>query len=417
MKQIIFCVIVLFSSASFAQTWQTINRTDFGFASGGWLTHTFGSDHGFNISPYDNSIWLSQNEKLTRIDENGNLTEFDINSHPVLNDGDYMDFAFANNKVYALDKWSGIYSFDGTVWSYDHLFYYGENLNSDGDTIWIGEVEVGGNAAQILDGTMNFLDFSASNIRSKNGVMWYSGGTNGVNGTNGIYRYYSGSFGQAHSPDTCLLLGWGISTFKFSPNTDSLYVAGDLGISIAHDDMFIDTITTFNTTNMPSGYIKEMEFDADDNIWATFSENGISSTSLAFLNRTTTNWTVYNISNSPIDFPEAIALELDTFGNVWVADVSRIHCLKLGTNTQWLGQDEIENTTFSIYPNPSNGAFTISLHKDTHATQMHVSDLEGRLIESKTYVEKTCLDLPKGVYFITLLNDDIILGTEKLIVR
>jgi hypothetical protein len=128
-------------------------------------------------------------------------------------------------------------------------------------------------------------------------------------------------------------------------------------------------------------------------------------------------WTVYDATNSPINFPDHVTLELDTFGNVWLAENNALHCLKLGATTHWLGQDEIENTTFSIYPNPTAGNFTISINEETHATQMHVSDIEGRLIESKTYVEKTCLDLPKGVYFITLLNDDIILGTEKLIVR
>ena len=417
MKLIAACFTLLLTSVSFAQTWQTINRTDFGFPTGGWLTHTFGSNHGFNISPYDNSIWLSQTDRLTRIDENGNLTEFDINNHPILNDGEYIDFAFANNTVYALDKWSGIYSFDGTDWTLNHTYVYGSSLNVDGDTIWIGEVEVSGNAVQILDGNMNFLDFSASNIRSKNGAIWYSGGTNGFNGSNAVFRYYSGPFGQAYSPDTCILLGWDVSTFKFSPNTDSLYVAGDLGISIAHDDMFIDTITTFNTTNMPSGYIKEMEFDTDDNIWATFSENGISSTSLAFLNRTTSNWTVYDTSNSPIDFPEPIAIELDTFDNVWVAQNNKLHCLKLHETVDWLSVGEQEQTSFSIYPNPTMGNFTISLTEETHATQIHISDIEGRIITSKPYVEKTSLDLPKGVYFITLLEGDTILGTEKLIVK
>lgn len=411
MKLITLCITLLLTSISFTQTWQTINRTDFGFAFGSWLFLNSGSEHGFNISPYDNSIWLSQTERLTRIDENGNLTEFDINNHPVLEDGHYIDFAFANNTVYALDKWSGIYSFDGTDWTYDHLFYYGENLNTDSDTIWVGEVEIGGNAVQIHDGTMTFLDFSATNIRSKNGVKWIN------NGGSGIYRYYSGQFGQWYSPDTCLLLSTDVSTFKFSPNTDSLYVAGDLGISIAHDDMFIDTITTFNTTNMPSGYIREMEFDADDNIWALFAESTILSTSLAFLNRVTMVWTVYDATNSPVSFPDHVALELDTFGNVWLAENNALHCLKLGSTTQWLGQDEIENTSFSIYPNPSNGEFTISLNEEAHATQIYISDIEGRIIESKTYVEKTSLDLPKGVYFITLLDDDIVLGTEKLILR
>lgn len=411
MKLIAACFTLLLTSVSFAQTWQTINRTDFGFPTGGWLTHTFGSNHGFNISPYDNSIWLSQTDRLTRIDENGNLTEFDINNHPILNDGEYIDFAFANNTVYALDKWSGIYSFDGTDWTLNHTYVYGSSLNVDGDTIWIGEAGGIVNSAQIISGNLSFLDHNYQNIQSKNGVYWIN------NGTSGISRYYSGVTGQLYSPDTCMLLGWDVSTFKFSPNTDSLYVAGDLGVSIAHDDMFIDTITTHNTFNMPSGHIKEMEFDTDDNIWALFAESTNSSICLAFLDRSTMSWTIYDTSNSPISFPQIVYLELDTFGNVWVAQNNKLHCLKLGSTTQWLGQNEMEKIPFSIFPNPTTGNFTISLTENSYATQIHISDIEGRLITSKPYVEKTSLDLPKGVYFITLLEGDIILGTEKLIVR
>lgn len=411
MKPLVILIFLLLSKIAISQTWQSMHRNDFGFDFGGWFATTSGTNYGFNISPYDNSIWLLRNEKITYIDPNGTLTEFEQDIDPVLNEnGDYKDFAFANNKVYALDKWSGVYSFDGTAWSFEHMLVYGSNFCSDGDTLWVGENGGSGDGVQILNGTMTFLDHGYTNIRTKNGLTW-------VNNSSSVARYYSGQFAQYYSPDTCILLSTAVETFKFSPNTDSLYVAGDLGISIAHDDMFIDTITQFNTTNMPTGYIKEMEFDADDNIWATFTENGATCTSIGFLDRTTNTWTEYNNNNSPINFPAHSAIELDTNGNLWVANISELHCLQLGTTPDWLATKELNTSKFTMYPNPSDGNVSINLKENTNANEVRVADVSGTILIEESFASNYSWNLPTGIYFVTLFENDVILGTEKLIVK
>lgn len=77
------------------------------------------------------------------------------------------------------------------------------------------------------------------------------------------------------------------------------------------------------------------------------------------------------------------------------------------------------DTELSIYPNPSNGVFTIELSKDTK-TSIEVYDVLGKMV--KSYEQnglKSTLDLsgyPKGIYMVKMISDGK-LSSKKIILE
>jgi hypothetical protein len=73
----------------------------------------------------------------------------------------------------------------------------------------------------------------------------------------------------------------------------------------------------------------------------------------------------------------------------------------------------IENdfgSSVQLYPNPTNGSFSISLGESYDNITITVADLRGRIIQSKKYNESQLLnlkiDVPTGVYLLFLESRD-----------
>lgn len=93
---------------------------------------------------------------------------------------------------------------------------------------------------------------------------------------------------------------------------------------------------------------------------------------------------------------------------------SREVIYKMGRN-ELVGTNEVSTEPISIYPNPSNGQFTIQ-SKDSYKVEiLNVAGklVDNRMISGTTQIQK---NLPPGVYFIKLTNEK---GTtvKKLIIR
>jgi hypothetical protein len=73
-----------------------------------------------------------------------------------------------------------------------------------------------------------------------------------------------------------------------------------------------------------------------------------------------------------------------------------------------LGVDE-DNSIFGIYPNPSNGVFSIELNEVTANTNVQVTNSAGQVIyQSNITTSKTDVNLDNveaGIYFVTITND------------
>ncbi|MDP3441354.1 MAG: T9SS type A sorting domain-containing protein, partial [Ignavibacteria bacterium] len=88
----------------------------------------------------------------------------------------------------------------------------------------------------------------------------------------------------------------------------------------------------------------------------------------------------------------------------------------MGSNTLLIhvdnsvGLDNPSINTLSIYPNPSNGRFTITSQKSISAVYLY--DVSGRQIPPSppfvkgALVEMNCGHLPKGLYFVHVYMDD-----------
>lgn len=72
---------------------------------------------------------------------------------------------------------------------------------------------------------------------------------------------------------------------------------------------------------------------------------------------------------------------------------------RLLSNRSWetVGLGEHETATFSVYPNPSNGVFTVE-----GAGVMRVMNVLGQIILTKEINGKTTVELPQGLYFVRL---------------
>jgi acetyl esterase/lipase len=75
---------------------------------------------------------------------------------------------------------------------------------------------------------------------------------------------------------------------------------------------------------------------------------------------------------------------------------------------------------FSVYPNPSNGQFTIRLAEAGHGNMLIVTDLTGRLIDQTTVSEKEYFyngeKLKPGIYFLKIVYRGREAAIQKIIV-
>jgi uncharacterized repeat protein (TIGR03803 family) len=77
------------------------------------------------------------------------------------------------------------------------------------------------------------------------------------------------------------------------------------------------------------------------------------------------------------------------------------------------------NKQLAIYPNPTNGNFTIEPNSNTKQT-MQVYDVNGKLVLTQTINAKTTIDagnLNEGVYNISLLNANGVINKKLVILR
>lgn len=78
-----------------------------------------------------------------------------------------------------------------------------------------------------------------------------------------------------------------------------------------------------------------------------------------------------------------------------------------------------ESDKISIYPNPNNGTFTITLLEPTNSVRVEVYTSLGALVYKNAIVnQQTAINLTNqtsGLYFIKVLNDNGIVATKKII--
>ena len=78
--------------------------------------------------------------------------------------------------------------------------------------------------------------------------------------------------------------------------------------------------------------------------------------------------------------------------------------------------ENVFGTNLIVYPNPTNGNFSIDLGSNHQSVRVTITDIAGRTVQSNTYKESHTLNLklsePAGVYILLVES-----GDEKVIIR
>ncbi len=390
------CCFYSFNSIH-AQTWQSIHKNQFGNTTP-W--------NQFVINPYNNDIWMVNDNKAAVIQNDGSIQQFTSVELGQLWNGSHLQFAFTPNDIYYAKNLYGLFKFTGfTSVNVNSALPDYLNLQSNADTIFVTTGYPNG-FIKYTQGNSEVFNRFYSKINARNNFFY------GHDGSSMIYQYDQQSNSQTNlTSDPNYLQGIFHDT-KFSRFSDTLYIGGRKGISYAFNYDILDTITPYNTFNMPSSNVLELEFDQLDQLWAVFGDAADVPFAIAKLEGST--WTNFiDATNSPIDFSNFLGLEMDTLGNVWVADNLYLHTLLTSTSPGWLGVNSTELVSdLEVYPNPSDGELSIIGLDETIYGQISIFNINWQLIRKQFIATNTktlalnLTDLPFGSYFIQYETED-----------
>jgi hypothetical protein len=415
MKTIIFFLITCITTVH-AQEWKKYRGSDLGLP---YMTLTFtdystGGRH-FRINPYDNSLWMAMPSTIQILKSDGTTNYIRQSNFPILiHPYTLTSFEFRPDKVFILDQEDGIYVYENEVLSalYSSPGSF-NSITSHSDTLYI--VHNQNPLVKWINGAQEHLfnTGTASRIIVKNNHFWLSSSF----GSTGLFLFDELGNYSWFNTNNSLMMDYGNYDYKFSPHNDTLYVAGDKGLSLLHNLTFFDSIAPDNTTNMPAGVILDFEFDADDNIWALFGSNAQTPTSIAHYDQPSKTWDAYyDANNADLNFETYGSIELDTAGNLWMVNQNYIHVLELGELPVWLSAKQPSfQQTVSVFPNPVTDVF----HVETDATvsEIYLTDQLGKRIKTFRATEKaySMEGLPAGIYFVEIINEANEKSTVKLI--
>jgi hypothetical protein len=80
-----------------------------------------------------------------------------------------------------------------------------------------------------------------------------------------------------------------------------------------------------------------------------------------------------------------------------------------------IGSTKKKENAFVVYPNPGNGLLSIKYNVQSTMYKVQCINLQGQLVYTSTDLDNIDIsDLPKGMYFIQLLDENNqILGSQK----
>lgn len=392
MKNLLFCFSILVSGMGLSQTWQTINTfADLGIHA---------PHYGFKLNRYTNDLWFLAGYQVACLHPNGSVDTLEIDALTTAGDNAEPDIEFTPERPYLLNAFSGLYKVN-TDYSIDLVYpgyYLSETIYANGDTIYYPLEDPQGYLKYFNSSTETAM-INFDRIAGKGDQIY------GAFNTTGSLQKYTGNTSDGYESysqiDDQYICGQ-FNDLKFSPYSDTFYVACAAGVSKAINLDFIDSIVPENTVNMPSSNVLEIEFDDQDRIWACFGDVNDVPFALARLDGDT--WTNYSDNtNSPIDFSKYLGFEVDTMGNVWVMEYVRMHTLLNPNSPVWLGTTELSNSSLNVYPIPASEMVIIDLPSGTG--QLTVTSMTGEILYAETGNQSQfTLDVSnwsKGCYIIS----------------
>ncbi len=387
-RNCIICMVLFSLSGSLnfhTQTWQSINYSNF------YNTIPWGQ---FVINQYNNDIWIINDSKVATIENSGVVSYFDNTQLGPLWNGDLLRFTFTSDSVFYMKSTFGLFNFTDYVSTPSIVESDILNITTNADTVFIIK---SGSILKYIDGNAIDTYFNASDIICKNEFLYSD---NGVIGHNVNYS------NVLLWDDPNYLLA-SIHDKKFQRQTDSLYVSTKKGLMCVFNYDVLDTITPNNSMNMPGPNVLEIEFDNNDNLWAVFGDSNDVPFAISKLEGNI--WTSrFDNTNSPIDFSNFYGLEIDTLGNLWVADLNFLHTFLTPNSPTWLGTKELSQSfQINIFPNPATDKLTISqvpfslIGSNATITDVNgIQILDFEITQQQQQID--CSSMKKGVYFLRI---------------
>ena len=417
-KKLIYISLFL-THLSFSQQWKTFTSSEIGIGLR-WFNK-------LSINPYNDDIWFTSNYAFYSINnETGVVSSYgkEFGDTIILANQVFGEFSFTPNACFISQPGDGVYKIKNDTISHFLFGFSSRYLCADKDTVYIPNENMNFESYKLFNNQISFYgDNLPEKIISKNNNIW--GGTIPDNNFDKIVENTIITYFQ----DTCLLLDAIFYDFKFSKLTDSVYVGGEKGLSIAFGNKFIDSIDNFSSINKPDLTILEFEFDMNDNIWAKFgtvvNSNNYNYEKIGYYNQSTRTWSnFYDSTNSPIDFNESFTLEVDSKNNLWVGQKMNLFVLQNGELPQWSSLTEKNQETYlNILPNPTLSIFKLTYESTTTKNdELVVTNQLGEIVISKNIkttsgknsIEINVENLSNGIYFVTLKNNNSY-STTKLI--
>lgn len=219
-------------------------------------------------------------------------------------------------------------------------------------------------------------------------------------------------------------------TFVFSDLQKMLQFPTDLGTTFT--DNMSGTLTIFDEDNQAEG----QTWVTADGTGTLLLANGISHTNVLRIHTLDTLYADITLSILPI--PTSVTIVRETFDyvkagssdfslfthatlkilNPIIGEIKVVVVLSSENPTTFVNIENVDFDAVLVYPNPSNGLFTINLGADE--ASVSVIDLAGRVVfESLNAVNDLNVDLSKemaGVYYVNIIRNGIT-TVEKVIIK
>jgi trimeric autotransporter adhesin len=120
------------------------------------------------------------------------------------------------------------------------------------------------------------------------------------------------------------------------------------------------------------------------------------------------------------NFPNDVFL--DTLGNIYIADQGNSRIRKIKAPSANVPAITMQHKALSLFPNPSNGSFSIELPEHGQTISLSVEDITGRVIETATLTTNsskysfTLSHATKGIYIVKAISTtEVYLGKLEIL--
>ncbi|MFK7922371.1 MAG: T9SS type A sorting domain-containing protein, partial [Bacteroidia bacterium] len=123
------------------------------------------------------------------------------------------------------------------------------------------------------------------------------------------------------------------------------------------------------------------------------------------------NWEAVSSGDEPVNWNSFMTASggFSGFADVQIEESTDVRPGTAGTSSARIWSRDF-GEGFRVFPNPTDGKFSIDLGAIYVTADILVSDINGRLIQSKTFGQEQVLNVslkePNGVYLISILAGD-----------